>query len=259
MVIEQHNDAQRTIAETVLKSLESHVSIRRYTAEPIEDDLLLTVLNAARRSPTSSNMQAYTFVVVRDQAKKQRLSALTGNQRHVAECPVFVACCADITRLEAACAMHGKQLARNFENLLVSSVDAAIAGMTLMTAAEAHGLGAVMIGGIRNHPADVAELLGFPQGVYVVYGMCLGWPDEAQIAPQKPRLPQDLIIHYEQYDTSDPSEQLSAHDAELAAHYRAQGRKTPDAAWTQVMADKFSEPKRADLRPTLEKLGFRFD
>src|SRR5688572_11169982 len=108
--------ATTLVSDSVLDTLNQHVSIRRYTDEPISDSLLLAMLNAARRSPTSSNMQAYSFVVVRSPETKQKLAVLAGNQRHVEQCPVFVAVCADITRLRQACAMHGVTLAQNTEN-----------------------------------------------------------------------------------------------------------------------------------------------
>jgi nitroreductase len=221
--------------------------------------MLHEILNTARRSPTSSNMQAYSFVVVRNPETKKKLAVLAGNQRHIETCDTFVACCADISRLETACEMHDSTLAKNLENTLVASVDAAIAGMTLEIAAESFGLGAVMIGGMRNHPQQAADLLGFPPGVFIVYGMCLGWPDEDQRPVQKPRLPQEAMIHFEQYDTSDKRDLLRDHDRDLAAHYEAQGRNLDKAAWTGVMAQKFSTPRRPQLRATLEKMGFSFD
>lgn len=245
-------------SEPVLDTLNKHVSIRRYTDEPIRESVLLAVLNAARRSPTSSNVQAYSFVVVRNPETKKQLAVLAGHQKHVEQCPVFVAVCADITRLRRAAEMHGTTLARNTENTLVAVVDAALAGMSLATAAESLGMGTVMIGGMRNHPAEVAALLGLPEGVFVVFGMCLGYYEAAERPAQKPRLPEALMIHYERYQTADTTRQLMAHDAELAAHYRSEGRETPDAAWTQVIAEKFSRPQRPHLRDILEKLGFSF-
>ncbi|MEO0598429.1 MAG: NADPH-dependent oxidoreductase, partial [Chloroflexota bacterium] len=243
----------------VTKTLKDHVSIRKYNGERIPDEMLREILNASRRSPTSSNMQAYTYVIVRNPETKKKLAVLAGNQKHIETCDVFIACCADITRLEKACEMHGTTLAKNTENLLVATVDAAIAGMSLATAAESFGLGHVMIGGMRNDPKGNAEALSLPDGVYVVYGMCLGFPDADDIPPQKPRLPEDLIIHYEQYDTSDPTEKLQAHDEELAEHYRSLGRNLNSAAWTGVVSDKFSTPRRPELRNTLEDIGFSLD
>lgn len=251
--------SKTTYSSPVTQTLNKHVSIRQYNGEHIPDEMLREILNAARRSPTSSNMQAYSFVVVRDPDTKQKLAVSAGNQKHIETCDVFIAICADVRRLAVACEMHDTQLARNLENFLVASVDAALVGMSVATAAESFGLGHVMIGGMRNRPKYNAELLGFPEGVYVVYGMCLGFPDSENLPEQKPRLPEDLIIHYEQYDTSDPTEQLRAHDAELAEHYRSQGRNLDDAAWTGVMASKFSQPKRPDMRETLESMGFRFE
>ena len=243
----------------ITELLEERVSIRRYRDKPISNEMLRTILNSARRSPTSSNMQAYSIIVVRNPETKKELAVLGGNQRHIETCDVFLAVCADIHRLEQVCAIHESRLARNLENMLVATVDASLVGMSIATAAESFGLGHVMIGGMRNHPQEVADLLGFPEGVYVVFGMCLGWPDAQKIPPQKPRLPEELVIHYEAYDNSDKTIQLQAHDVELAEHYRSLGRNLDDAAWTGVMAKKFTQPRRPELRETLENMGFRFD
>ncbi|MCI0711171.1 MAG: NADPH-dependent oxidoreductase [Chloroflexi bacterium] len=250
-------ETQTTYHTPVTDTLRNHVSVRSYSGESVPDGMLHEILNAARRSPTSSNIQAYTLIVVRNPDTKKQLAVLAGDQEHIETCDVFVAICADIYRLAHAVRVHGMELARNLETTLVSSIDAALVGMSMATAAESFGLGHVMIGGMRNHPREVGNLLGLPEGVYVVFGMCLGWPDE--IPPQKPRLPEDLIIHYEQYDASDPTEKLKAHDSELAKHYRSLGRNLHDAAWTGVMTRKFGTPRRPHLREALEAMGFRFD
>lgn len=252
-------ETQTDYSTPVTESIKQRVSIRQFRDEAIPEGMLREILNTARRSPTSSNTQTYSFVVVRDQATKEQLSVLAGNQKHIIDCDTYVAICADISRMEKAAEMHGETLGKNLENFLVATVDAAIAGMSLEIAAESFGLGAVMIGGMRNNPREAAELLGLPEGVYIVYGMSIGWPDEDSVPSQKPRLPEDLIIHWEQYDTSDPTEKLQAHDADLAAHYEAQGRNLNKAAWTGVMADKFSTPRRGFLRKTLEAMGFNLD
>ena len=243
----------------VSETLKMRVSIRNYNDQPIPDEMLREIINSARRSPTSSNMQAYSFVVVRNPETKKILAESAGGQKHIETCDVFLAICADTRLLEKACEMHGTELAKNLENFLVASVDAALVGMSVATVAESFGLGHVMIGGMRNHPKQNAETLGLPDGVYIVYGMCLGFPDTETIPPQKPRLPEELIIHYEQYDSSDPSEKLAEHDKELAEHYESLGRNLSKDAWTGVMSNKFSTPKRPDLRSTLESMGFNLD
>lgn len=248
-----------TLSTPITEVQQQHVTIRAFTGQPVSDELVQTLLNAGRRSPTSSNFQTYSIMVVRDPETKKQLAVLADNQKHVETCPVFFAFCADIRRLEIACDMHGRLLVKSLETTLVSSIDAALVGMSVQTAAESFGLGAVMIGGMRNHPRQVADLLGFPSGVYVVFGMCIGWPDATRIPPQKPRLPAELVIHYEQYNTSDPYDLLEQYDRDLAAHYSSQNRNLNEAAWTGVIADRLSKPRRPNLRPELEAMGFVFE
>ncbi|MCP5099515.1 MAG: NADPH-dependent oxidoreductase [Chloroflexi bacterium] len=250
---------QTTYSTPVTETLNKHVTIRLFTDEPIPEGMLNAVLGAARRSPTSSNMQTYSIIVVRDQETKKKLAVLSGNQKHVETCDTFLAFCADIHRLGVATEMHDQTLAKSLETTLVSTVDASLVGMSVQTAAESFGLGAVMIGGMRNQPKEVAKLLGFPSGVYVVYGMCLGWPDMDGIPAQKPRLPENLVIHHEKYDMSDSSKKVQIYDQVLAEHYGKQNRNQHEAAWSGPIANRLNTTRRPKLRKTLEALGFSFD
>ncbi len=247
------------MANSVIDTLTKHVTIRNFLPDAISDELLMSILNAARRSPTSSNMQTYSMVVVKNPEVKKQLAVLAGNQKHIEVCPVFVAFCADLHKLSEACDLHGVTLAKGLESTLVSTVDASLVGMSVQTAAEASGLGAVMIGAMRNHPKEVAELLGLPNGVYVVYGMCLGYPDESKRSPQKPRLQEELMIHFETYKTEGTKEKLAVHNQDLAAHYNALGTNQDEQAWTGPIAKRLDKQSRPELRKTLESLGFSFD
>ncbi len=250
---------QTRLSTPVTDTLNRHVSIRHYTDQPIPDEMLHSIIEAARRgAPTSSNLQTYSLVVVRDPDTKQKLAELAGGQKHVAACPVFIAAVADLSRVAHAAAMHGVPLGENLEMTLYATVDAALVGMTLCTAAESFGLGTVMIGGMRNKPQEVAQLLGLPPRAYVVYGICLGYPLPERVPSQKARLPHEVVVHYERYEAGDLSAHIAAYDAELAAHYRAEGRNTPDAAWSSVVANNFSKPPRPHLRAALERMGMRF-
>lgn len=243
----------------VTETQQKHVTIRAFTAQPVTDDLVRALINAGRRAPTSSNLQAYSVVIVRNAEVKKQLAVLAGNQRHVETCPVFLAFCADLHRLESVCAMHGVTMAKNLELTIIATVDAALVGMSVQTAAESFGLGAVMIGAMRNQPRQAADLLGLPPGVFVVYGMCLGWPDLEKIPPQKPRLPENLVVHNERYHAADPREQIAEYDEALATHYNSLARNLDPAAWSGPLARQLSQPRRPDLRSHLEQMGFVFD
>ncbi len=246
-----------TYETAVTQTLNQHVSVRSFLDKPVSDEMLHAILNAARRSPTSSNMQTYSIIVVRDPETRQKLAVLAGNQKHIEECDVFVGFLADLNRLGIASEMHGETLAKSLETTLVSTVDAALVGMSVQTAAESFGLGAVMIGGMRNQPHKVAELLGFPSGVYMVFGMSIGWPAADPPAVLKPRLPESLVIHHERYDPTDPISRIAEYDATLADYYGQRNQNT--AAWSGPIAQRLNKPRRPHLRQTLEAMGFHFD
>jgi len=249
----------KTSTNPVIDQLNKHVSIRHYKDQDIDDDMLMTILNAARRSPTSSNMQTYSIVVVRNPEVKKELAVLTGGQKHVELCPVFLAFCADINRLSAVCEFHGQSLSKNLETTLVSSIDAALVGMSVQTAAESFGLGGVMIGGIRNNPKEAAELLKLPKGVYITYGMCLGWPKDDLIPDRKPRLAEHIVIHQESYQVGNIAAEIKTYNEQLKVHYEAQNRNLSDDAWSGHIAKKQETPNRPKLRETLESMGFSVD
>ena len=249
--------APRPTGSETMELLSQRVSVRRYRDEIPTRETIDAVLRAAFRAPTSSNIQAYSVVEVRDPETKQALSVPTANQRHVAECPVFLAFCADLTRMELALARHGHSIENNnLEMGLVSSIDAALVGMSVYLAAESVGLKGVMIGAVRNDPEAVAGILGLPPRVYCVFGMCLGYPDEAP--PQKPRMDFDLVVHRERYDASKLESGVEDYDRALAEHYRGDGRAAEDAAWTHGIDERFSRRPRDTLRASLARMGFDF-
>jgi len=252
-----HADPHIATTSETIEVLHKRVSVRAFKPEPVREAQVEAVLRAALRAPTSSNIQAYSVVVVRDAGSKRRLSVATGNQPHVAETPVFLAFCADLTRIERAMNRHGHSLDdNNLELGLVSTIDAALVGMSAYLAADSLGLKGVMIGGVRNDPAEVARILDLPHRVYCVFGMCLGWPSSTP--DQKPRMDYHDVVHFERYRRDGLDRALDAYDALLAEHYRQMGKSTSADSWTGEINSKFSRPQRDDLRLTLGKMGFDF-
>ena len=189
-------------------------------------DLVETVVAAGQRASTSSNLQAYSVVAVTDPATKERLAELCGDQKQIRQAPVFLAWCADLSRLDRICRARGyEQVSEHVESFLVAAVDAAIAMQNAALAAESLGLGMCYIGAIRNHPADVIELLGLPRLVFPVSGMTLGWPAAEPFI--RPRLPLAAVLHWERYDTTAEPEALAAYDRAMIETGIYDGRQVP--------------------------------
>ena len=244
------------LSNPVIDTQLKHVSVRFFKNERIDGEMLDTILEAGRRSPTSSNLQTYSIIVVRDTARKGKLAVLAGNQQHIIDCDVFLVYCADLHRAKKVCELHGREMTNNLETFLISTVDASLVGMSVQTAAESFGLGAVMVGGIRNNLRSVAELLELPWGVYPVYGMSIGWPDTEKVPPQKPRLPKDLVIHEDHYQIGEIKSQIEHHDQEMAEHYNALGNNLSENAWSGPVAKNLSRPLRPEAGEIIKDLGF---
>jgi nitroreductase len=258
----------------VIGSLRSHRSVRRFTKEPITDEQLETIITTAQQSSTSSNLQSYSVVVVRDQAKKEKLSELCGRQRQIVDCSVFMAHCADLNRAKMVCEAAGYEFkATYFEYFLTAVIDATIFAQTALAAAEGLGLGGCMIGGARNHPYEIAELLELPPLVFVTFGMTVGHPDPDHQYGVRPRLPSDGVVHYERYDSEHLKPAMSTYDEtmratgiydkrriDLGARVPGWTDRTPPGqyGWIEHSARRLIDPaaQRVPLRPFLNAQGF---
>jgi nitroreductase len=242
--------------------LNERVSVRQFDTRPVGKPLLDGILSAAFRAPTSSNIQAYSVIVVNDPQTRKRIAEIAGGQQHIIDAPVFLAFCADLTRLEQAMKIHRHDMGEtNLEMGLVSSIDAALVGMSAYLAAESVGLKGVMIGAVRNDANATALALGLPKRVFCVFGMCLGWPKS--VPPQKPRMDYSAMVHYERYggfsDDRSTEQRLNDYDTALAAHYTATNKPTHPNSWSYEIDKKFVDQPRARLREQLRDLGFDFN
>ena len=123
--------AENGASNETIRLLETRSSVRSFTPDPVSEEMIVAVLEAARRAPTSSNMQAYSFVVVREEETRRKLSVLAGNQPFVAKAPVFVAVCADLSQIACVCEKYGKTLSgQSLDIGMRAVIDAALAGMT---------------------------------------------------------------------------------------------------------------------------------
>jgi nitroreductase len=250
-----------SVTSETIALLQNRVSVRDYTDKPVSEQAIEAVLSAAFRAPTSSNIQAYSVIAVRDPEIKQQISVITNNQKHILTTSVFLAFCADLTNISDALKQRGHAIDdNNLEIGLVSSIDASLVGMSAYLAAESIGLKGVMIGAVRNDPVATAKALVLPRHVYCVFGMCLGWP--ADVPPQKPRMDYSRMVHYESYgqrrDDRDDVAAAADYDSALAAHYSEIGKPTTADSWSHDIDRKFNPQQRQALREQLAERGFDF-
>lgn len=243
-----------------IRLLMNHRSIRKYTDAPVAKEQVEMIVAAGQMASSSSNVQAYTVIAVTDPLQKERLKELCGQQAYITECPVFLVWCADLSRLKHAAEHHlpeKQSYEQTTENFIVATVDAALAAQNAAVAAESLGLGMVYIGGIRNQSQEVSELLGLPELVYPVFGMCLGYPN--QEPGQRPRLPQEAVLHWEQYRPQQSEVAVEQYDEIMTEYLRERTGGAKDTPWSLLMAEKLAQPSRLHMKLFLQDKGFLKD
>jgi nitroreductase len=164
-------------------------AMRRLKPDPVPDELVWKVLDAAIRAPSGGNRQPWNFIVVRDEKAKKKIAewyleawnasygpmkdAMASNPdssrmfnsadhlaNHLAEVPVLIL--AAIRGGDTGTSPAGSYVYPAIQNM--------------MLAARALGLGTTLTTLHRAHEADVKELLAIPENVQTLALIPLGWP-----------------------------------------------------------------------------------
>lgn len=161
----------------------SRFSVRDYKPDPVEDELLQQVLEAARLAPTAANLQPIQFVVIHSQGREAELQRIY-QRAWFTQAPLIL----------CACAIPADGWVRA-DGKVYSDVDVTIAMDHLILAATDLGLGTCWIADFD--PAAAREVLGLPEGVEPIAFTPLGYP--AAKPPAKERRPLSDLVRYERW------------------------------------------------------------
>jgi nitroreductase len=166
-----------------LDNIFSRKSVRSYTDQPVSQDQVETILKAAMAAPSGMNAQPWRFVVVREQATKDKLAV--GFNKMIAKAPVVIVVCGKTTN----------KLGGTNNNW---TADCAAATENLLLAVEALGLGAVWTAcyPYEERMTPAIEALGLPDNVKPYCIVPVGYP----VGDDKPKdkwKPDN--IHYEKW------------------------------------------------------------
>ncbi|HNX09351.1 MAG TPA: nitroreductase family protein [Methanothrix sp.] len=147
----------------LMEAIRARRSIRRFLEKPVEEEKILAVLDSGRLAPSARNMQDWRFIVVRDQATRQKLAVAAKDQQFVAQAPVVIAACGTSNYI-MTCGQP------------TYAIDVTIALDHMTLAAASLGLGTCWIGAFYEDQAK--KILGVPDDVRIVALMPLGYPAE---------------------------------------------------------------------------------
>ena len=233
------------MTETI-KLMKAHTSVRRFKEQEIPQEDLNTILSAGQMASSWKNFQSYSVIVVRSQEKKDALFELVP-QEAIRQSAAFLLFVGDLNRAEKGARLHTDVFQpQGVEGLLITSVDAALAGQNTLLAAESLGYGGVIIGLVRYKSEEVAELFNLPDYTYPVFGIALGVPNQQHDV--KPRLPLNQVVFEEEYQEQ-PVAAILDYD-QVQADY-AGARAT--TSWSQRLAEQFGQAEPSSTRRNLEQ------
>jgi len=163
--------------------IETRYSVRAYKADPVEDEVLHQVLEAARLAPTASNRQPFQLIVVTTAGREAELRRVYDSD-WFAQAPLVICVCG--IPAQGWTRSDGK----NFTH-----VDVAIVMDHLILAAANLGLGTCWIGAFD--PTATREVLGLPDGVEPIAFTPLGYPADQPKPKQRKALSE--LVRYERW------------------------------------------------------------
>ncbi|MBI5009175.1 MAG: nitroreductase family protein [Bacteroidia bacterium] len=173
-------------------------TIRKYTTDPVDENLLLDILEMGCRASTTGNMQVYSIIITREADRKKELAPLHFNQKMITEAHVVLTFCADFNRFNKWCRLRNAEPGYdNFLSFVTAAIDALLVAQTVCIAAESNGLGICYLGTTTYTADKIIKVLKLPKGVIPVTTVTLGWP--ADKPEQVDRLPLNAVIHNEVY------------------------------------------------------------
>jgi nitroreductase len=167
----------------VLETIATRYSVRSYTPEEVSEDILWSVLDAARLAPTADNRQPLRLLVIHTSGRKQELARIY-SRRWFSQPPLVL----------AVVSVPGEAW-RRMDGMCYDVIDAAIVMDHVILAATSLGLGTCWIADFD--PSAARDVLGLPDDVEPIAFTPLGFP--ARPATRKRRRSLESLVRYERW------------------------------------------------------------
>ena len=166
--------------------IKERYSVRKVSAQPVEEAKVAAILEAARLAPTAVNKQPQRILVVRGAAGMEKLKACTP---YTFSAPMAL----------AVCFRKDEAWVRSYDNDNSGVIDAAVVGTHIMLAAHDLGLGSTWVG--HFDPVVFRQTFHLPDNVEPVVLFPLGYPaPDAKPAPQhRSRRPLEETVLYDSF------------------------------------------------------------
>jgi len=169
----------------LFEAIDTQRGIRKFKSDPIPDEMITRLLQAAIKAPSGGARQGWSFIVIRDQETRRKIgdlyrsgarfdirSDMTGQEKrvygaaqyledHMEDVPVFILAC---IQADPGAAVPGASIYPAVQNILL--------------AARGLGLASVLTTRQMRFEEEIKQLLGIPEDVVTAALLPIGFPAE---------------------------------------------------------------------------------
>lgn len=235
-----------------------HRTIREFKDEPFPQETYLTLLEVARRTATSSGLQASSIIRITDVQLKQKIAEIC-HQEYIARLPLLMIFIVDQYRNNQIAVEQGiiSDGAAGMDGFFQSFTDACLMAQNIVNAAESLQLGTLYIGSIHNDPTALCRLLDLPPLTFPVVALGLG------IANQEPVLKPRMSMSLRSFDNTyvrveNYLSQLKEYDQIMQTYYDLRDTNRRLDSFSQQVAKRIvsHNPVRQALMNVVVDQGF---
>ena len=248
------------IKNKVIETMMDHSSIREYKDETPSDEEIESIIRAGQQAPFVS--QLYSVILSRNR------------EEHPFDAPLLFTICADFHKFEKIMEKRGWEPVTNDLSILFFAIqDACYMAQNMVTAGESLGIGSCFLGMAPYKAKKLKEKYNFPDKVFPVVQLAMGYPDEDP--HPRPRYPRDYVLFEGEYpELTDEMIERAMNDMDegylkqdyyrrLDAKISIQDDKEDeytydDYSWTEHISRKWGQwyPDKLQLLDQLKECGF---
>lgn len=231
-----------------------HRTIRKFSSHRLDPTCLTRLITVAQHTATSHFLQSFSIIHITDPNVRAQIAVIS-KQAYIngnGELLIFVA-----DQYRASLCADTPNTLGSADKFIQATSDTLLAAQNLVNAAEAQGLGTVILGSILNDPMQLIALLHLPKFTFPICGVIVGYPD--QVPQFKPRLPQALMNFENSYVLPDDWQtQLADYDQVIARYYATRDTNRREETFSHLLANGAAQTpaKRGELLHALHAQGF---
>ncbi|BAC44433.1 NADPH flavin oxidoreductase [Malacoplasma penetrans HF-2] len=208
---------------------------RNYKNTAIEQEKIDYLIKVINSSPTSTNSQDFSAIIVEDKELRQKISMGLETQSHIVNAPLFIIFCADNNRLNHVALKENKEIRTdNLNNFLTASGDAFIAASFAYNAALQLGLGACYIGMVRASLEAIKETLNLEGNIVPIIGLTIGY-----IESQNEIKPKINHVYKQKYNINQLKQEVDVYDKDMLTYYDSRNANAKNSTWSQTCLNPF--------------------